>query len=215
MKRIVLASLGLLAIGATATPVMAADLPPQPYVKAPAYVPPYYNWSGFYLGINGGYGFGNSSWTGTDNFSVNGGLVGGTVGFNYQISQFVLGIEGDFDYNSASGTLPAPATNSFNSRWLSTVRGRAGYAWDRVLLFATGGGAFAPANIGASAGFAGGSTTMMGWTAGAGIEFAFAQNWTAKAEYLYISFPSPSITGVSFKDTENVVRAGVNYKFNF
>ncbi len=102
------------------------------------------------------------------------------------------------------------------------MRGRAGWAIDRVLLYGTGGAAFAPVQ----AGFNGGpfqSSTQVGWTAGAGVEFAFAPNWTAKAEYLYADlgsftcntncFAGPA-TPLTVKLTDNIVRAGINFKFN-
>lgn len=214
MKRILFVGAFALALGGQA---LAADIPPPPAPapKAPsAYfpAPPPFSWTGIYVGINGGYDFGSVSTPG-GSFNANGFLVGGTLGGNYQFGNFVVGLEGDFDYNSASGT--SPFGNSFNSRWLSTVRGRAGFAWDRFLVFGTGGAAFAPENISAVAGFAGGSTTAIGWTAGGGIEYAFTPNWTAKAEYLYVSLPNWSIAGIGFSNTENVVRAGVNYKFSW
>jgi outer membrane immunogenic protein len=219
MKRILIA--GALAVAATGQ-AFAADLPPPmaPPPRAPAtYVPapiPYYNWGGIYVGINGGYDFGTVSPAGGGSFNTNGFLAGGTAGFNYQWAAIVAGIEGDFDYNSVStgmptgGPLGSPFASggTFTSRWLATARGRLGYAFDRVLIFATGGAAFAPASI------PGASTTMTGWTGGGGVEVALAPNWTAKAEYLYVYFPSPSLAGTTFKDTENVIRAGINFKFN-
>ena len=220
MKRVLIAGAFALAVGGQA---LAADLPPPmaPPPRAPAvYVPvaPVFSWTGFYLGLNGGYNFGTvtpaaGGTGGPANLSTNGFLFGGTLGGNYQMGSFVLGLEGDGDYNSLNNTFSTG--NSFKSDWLATVRGRAGWAWDRILFFGTGGAAFAPASISAGSGFAGGSATMTGWTAGAGIEAAFAPNWTAKAEYLYIDFPSPSIGVGTFKITDNVIRAGINYKFGW
>ncbi len=105
--------------------------------------------------------------------------------------------------------------------WLATVRGRAGYAWDRILFYGTGGAAFG--NIQAKLNGAGVTTlsTQTGWTAGAGIEGAFAPNWTAKVEYLYVNLGtaacSAAVCGApaSIPLTENIVRAGVNYKFGW
>jgi len=225
MKRILIAAALACAAGGQA---LAADLPPPvaPPPRAPAtYVPaaPLFSWTGFYLGLNGGYDFGTMSpsaaataaGAGT-NFSTSGFLIGGTLGANYQMGGFVIGLEGDGDYNSLKGTLNNANANSFTSDWLATLRGRAGWAWDRILFYGTGGAAFAPAHIaGVTLGFAGGNTTMTGWTAGAGIEAALTPNWTAKIEYLYVDFPSPSIAGRSFQDTENVIRLGVNYKFGW
>jgi outer membrane immunogenic protein len=115
-------------------------------------------WTGIYVGIDGGFAFGDSNWTdpvngSTGNFSTDGGLVGGTIGGNYQWGQFVLGIEADGDWQNHNGT-------TFNtcaffgcttrSDWLGTVRGRAGYAVDHILFYGTGGAAFG--NLQASSG---------------------------------------------------------------
>jgi outer membrane immunogenic protein len=201
MKRILIAA--ALALAAAGGQALAADLPPPPAPapRAPAtYVPVAvpFTWTGIYIGVNGGYNFGTIS---PGAISTNGFLVGSTLGGNYQFGSFVLGLEGDIDYNSMNNA-------GFQSSWLGTARGRAGYAWDHLLLFATGGGAFAGASVSGV-----GNTTMIGWTVGGGLEYAFTQNWTAKAEYLYVTFPNPVIAGVGFKDTDNVIRAGVNYKF--
>ncbi len=150
MKRLFLAGVGLLALAGAAA---AADLPPGPgpYYKAPAYLPPAYNWSGFYLGVNGGGGFGTSNWDSAGGFNMTGGLVGGTVGYNYQMGPAVFGVEGDIDWSDISGSTTGGgcvAGCTTNDTWLSTVRGRLGYAADRFMPFVTGGGAFG--NINAS-----------------------------------------------------------------
>jgi outer membrane immunogenic protein len=202
----------------------AADLPqraPAPYypTKAPAYVP--YTWSGFYIGVNGGGGFGRSAWDSTGGFDVTGGLVGGTVGYNYQFGQAVAGIEGDIDWADINGTTTTtcPLGCKTSDTWLSTVRGRLGYAADRFMPFVTGGAAFSDIRA-TTPGFTGASTTKTGWTAGAGLEFALAGNWTVKAEYLYVDlgkFNCGVACGAAVTDnvsfTTNLVRAGVNYRF--
>jgi outer membrane immunogenic protein len=236
------------AIGGSA---LAADLPPSP-PRAPAvYVPavlPVYNWAGVYIGINGGWGWGNAKWTASPVGSFigasgsphdNGGVVGGTLGVNFQSGGFVFGVEGDWDYSAINtGTSATICTFSGNcqtgNNWLATVRGRFGYAADRVLFYATGGGAFA--NVQTS--FTGVTTshTQTGWTAGAGLEWAFADNWTAKIEYLFVDLgstnvncataaclaasatianPAGFVIPVNVSLTENLFRAGVNFKFNF
>jgi len=231
MKRILWAGAFALVAGGQA---LAADLPPPPPApRAPAtYVPttvPVYNWSGIYIGLNGGYGFGTSNWTdpvagATGNFDTNGWLAGGTVGANYQFwGGTVLGVEGDWDWSNLNGTttsLPACGVGGCETQadWLSTVRGRAGWAFDRVLVYGTGGVAFAPVQAGLSGGPTQ-SNTEVGWTAGAGLEFAFAPNWTAKAEYLYVDLGNSNCTtdcfgNTSVKFTENIIRAGINFKFN-
>jgi outer membrane immunogenic protein len=234
MKRILLAAALALAAGGQA---LAADLPQPapPPPRAPAtYVPapvPVFSWTGIYVGINGGYAFGDSDWTSpapigtTGNFTTSGWLAGGTIGGNYQWGQFVLGIEGDGDWSNITGTTNSVAGGcaangcTTQSDWLATVRGRAGYAFDRFLVYGTGGGAFG--NLQAAAGtlpFS--STTQTGWTAGGGVEFAFTPNLTAKVEYLYVDLGSQACppascaaSATSVTLTENVVRAGINYKF--
>jgi outer membrane immunogenic protein len=223
MKRVVLACVGLAALGGIAA---AADLPPSPaapYYKAPAaYVPPAYTWSGFYLGINGGGAWGSSSWTTTSSFDTTGGFVGGTIGYNYQVEQAVLGIEADIDWADISGStsvLGCPSTSCKTSDdWLSTVRGRLGYAADRFMPYVTGGLAVGDIK-GSLPGFAGGSGTNVGWTAGGGIEFAIAGHWTAKAEYLYVDLGHFSCGIACGATTQNVsfdanlFRGGINYRF--
>jgi len=222
MKRVFFALISLAALTGTAA---AADLPPrmapQPYYKAPAEVQ-VYNWTGFYIGINGGGGFGRSQWDSIgSSFDVSGGLVGGTVGYNYQFGQAVVGVEGDIDWADINGTTntACPFGCKTTDNWLSTVRGRLGYAADRFMPFVTGGAAFGDIRA-STPGFAGASNTNAGWTVGAGLEFAIAGNWTAKAEYLYvdlgkfncgISCGAIATDNVSF--TTNIVRAGVNYRF--
>jgi outer membrane immunogenic protein len=221
MKRVFLALVGLAALTGTAA---AADLPPRmapaPYYKAPAEVQ-VYNWTGFYIGINGGGGFGRSQWDSTGSFDVSGGLVGGTVGYNYQFGQAVVGVEGDIDWADINGTTNSacPFGCKTTDTWLSTVRGRLGYAADRFMPFVTGGAAFGDIRA-STPGFAGANQTNAGWTVGAGLEFAIAGNWTAKAEYLYVDLgkfncgTSCSVLAtdnVSFKT--NLIRAGVNYRF--
>ena len=235
MKRLVYAAVLSFAAGQA----FAADLPmPGPPVPPPAYVPiaTVYNWTGFYIGANGGGAFGNSNWTDpidgpTGNFTVDGFLFGGTVGANYQMGAFVLGIEGDADWAGIDGTTFNASCAGFGcetkSNWLATVRGRVGYAWDRVLFYGTAGGAFA--NVQASAGglpFY--SATQAGWTAGAGLEYAFAPNWTAKVEYLFVDLAdascpvgncggglltAPVATTVSLN--QNIIRGGINFKFGW
>jgi outer membrane immunogenic protein len=210
---------------------LAADLPqpaPPPPPQAPAmYIPtvaPVYNWGGIYLGLNGGYGFGGSEWTGgavsSGSFSTSGFVVGGTLGFNYQWERFVVGAETDLDFTDISGNGPGGfCLNCKTSNdWLGTTRARIGYAADRVLFYGTAGAAYG--NVQASAFDTTNSSTEVGWTAGAGVEAALADNWTARIEYLYVDLSSGSCTSacgapttqaVSF--TQNLIRAGVDFKF--
>jgi outer membrane immunogenic protein len=168
----------------------AADLSVAPLYKAPpSEVTQAYNWTGFYLGINGGGGWGHSSWdTSTDHIGVSGGMAGGTAGYNWQFGKAVVGLEGDIDWAHLTGANTStlcPAGCTTSDSWLSTVRGRVGYAFGGIMPYLTGG--LAAGDIRASTpAFAGASQTKTGWTAGGGIEFALPGNWSAKAEYLHV-----------------------------
>ena len=171
--------------------------------------------------MNGGGGWGHSNWDTAGGISTSGGLVGGTVGYNYQYDRAVFGVEGDIDWaniNGSTTTAGCPLGCQTKDTWLSTVRGRLGYAAGRFMPFITGGGAFGDIRA-STPGLAGGNTTNAGWTVGAGIEFALVGNWTAKAEYLYVDLGKLScgagcgapVDNVSF--TANIVRGGINYRF--
>ena len=201
----------------------AADLP-RPQYKAPAYIEPAFNWTGFYVGFNGGYGWGKSHWTGgAGDFSVapKGFMAGGTIGYNYQWDAVVLGIEGDIDYMALKGTADAAICLgcTFKDTWLGTLRGRVGYSFDRWLPYLTGGFAYGNAYVSSPIGSATG--TKQGWTAGVGVEYAFAGPWSAKFEYLYVDLGTTTCaqaacgfaTNVQVKPTINLVRMGVNYRF--
>jgi outer membrane immunogenic protein len=211
----------------------AADLPPRtvPAAVAPvAYAPPVYNWSGFYIGGNVGAGFSNSSWTdpitGANNtFDKSGFIGGGQVGANWQINALVLGIEGDFDWTGLKGSGHDSLGNTINTntQWTSTVTGRIGAAFDRLLVYGKGGVAFArnDDSLNTIAGSTASATlNRTGWTAGAGLEYAFAPNWTAKIEYDYLGFGSetlnlPTVPAYSTNASLNVqeIKAGINFKF--
>ena len=220
MKRSLAAGLGLLAL-AIAVPASAADLPRSMPYKSPAYVPQY-NWTGFYLGINGGGAWGDSDWTGLAvSNSPSGGMFGVTAGYNWQGvgSPWVFGLEGDVDWTGISDSVACGGlTCETKNSWFGTVRGRVGYAWDRFLPYFTGGVAFG--NVDANrTGFAGSSDTNVGWTIGGGVEGVIVGNWTAKVEYLYVDLGDTTCTvalcGAATKvDLQmSTVRAGLNYRF--
>ena len=203
----------------------AADLSVAPLYKAqPSQVSQAYDWTGLYIGVNGGGGWGRSRWdaSGISN-NLSGGLVGGTAGYNWQFGRTVLGIEGDLDWARLQGTgnsalCPAGCTTS--DTWLSTVRGRLGYSFDRVMPYVTGG--LAMGDIRATTpGFAGASNTNAGWTIGGGVEVALPGNWSAKAEYLHVDLGQFScgancgLPGDNVSMHDNIVRAGVNYRFGW
>ena len=222
MKRLLLAAVGTLAVAVTSA--LAADMPPSrplPPPRAPAYVP-FFTWNGFYVGINAGYGFGRSAWTdtvtkdSTGSFSVDGGMVGGTAGYNMQFGSFVFGLEGDVGWTNFKGSVTAncPSTCETSGTWLGTARGRIGYAFDRFLPYFTGGGAFGDVK-GSLLGTGDFKETKAGWTVGGGMEYAFAGNWSAKVEYLYLGLSQGAVlpASVSSNFPSNVVRVGVNYHF--
>ncbi len=213
----------------------AADLPPAraPAAVPPvAYAPPVYNWSGIYVGGNLGAGFADSSWsdpfTGAHNkFDKSGFIGGGQVGVNWQINALVIGIEGDFDWTGLKGSGHDSRGDliNTNTQWTSTVTGRIGAAFDRLLIYGKGGVAFAHDNDSLNDVFgstASASLNRTGWTAGAGLEYAFAPNWSAKIEYDYLGFgsttlnlPTTNFPAYSTNASLNVqeVKAGINFKF--
>jgi outer membrane immunogenic protein len=218
MRRILLATIGLL--GLAATNAVAADLPRGMPTKAPAVFAPGYSWTGFYLGVNGGGAFGRSDWNGFGDTDVSGGLVGVTAGYNWQSGQWVLGIEGDIDWANIKGDFTnaaCPTGCETKIGWLGTARGRLGYAFDRVMPYITGGAAFGDVKA-TQFGVGSVSDTNVGWTAGAGVEWAVMANWTAKLEYLYVDLGDvscaaclPAASNVDFRS--HLVRAGLNFRF--
>lgn len=223
MKRFVVACVGLAGLWAFAGgTAAAADLQPryQPVPRAAIYNP-IYNWTGFYLGINGGGGWGRSQWDGVDKFDLSGGLIGGTIGYNWQFGQAVVGIEGDIGWSGIRGstTVLCPAGCETRNHWLATARGRVGYSFDRFLPYLTAGLAFGDINA-TTPGFPGGSITTAGWTVGGGLEFGIVPNVSVKAEYLYVDLSNfncgfncglAANGDVSFY--ANIFRAGLNVRF--
>ncbi len=248
MKKILLAGAALVALTVSAS---AADLTRRP-VAPPAYIPPVFTWTGFYAGLNAGYAFNGDDGIKDANingFSLSTGYFtaarksdkgsftgGGQIGYNYQMGGVVLGLEADINYANTEKTYYA--SNDFSSiaarsktQWYGTVRPRLGFTpMDRVLLYVTGGLAYGQVKTSAvyvenATGFnLGGSNsdTRVGWTIGAGAEYAVTNNITVRGEYAYVDLGDKSHNGfnavgdyVNWKDPTNfhVVRAGVNYKF--
>jgi outer membrane immunogenic protein len=222
MKKFLLASAALVALSAFA-PATAADLAARPYTKAPPAPVAVYNWTGFYLGAFGGYATQNDDASN----KMSGGFAGGTVGYNWQTSNIVFGLEADGGWAdvgaSATGLVPVadvltPVTVSSRINALGTVRGRIGVAVDRVLFYATGGYAWIDNKFSAS----GLGLTLSdskfhsGWTVGGGIEAFIAPQWSVKGEYLYRSFGSENyFSGTVPSGTLNLhsFQVGVNYHF--
>jgi outer membrane immunogenic protein len=214
------ASVFFLLIGASAA--FAADIPRLVTKARP--LPHVTNWAGLYAGINGGAGFDTSNFANADaKIRARGALIGGTAGYNFQRGRMVWGIEGDLAWTDAHGGVACGAFFcEAKNNWLGTVRGRAGRAFDRWLPYFTAGVAAGhvetsstnPATLPAS-------ETKIGWVAGLGVEHAFAPNWSAKLEYLYVclgrigggSVCTTSTTSDNISIKQSVVRLGINYKF--
>jgi outer membrane immunogenic protein len=218
MNRLLL-SVSLIAIAA---PAVAADMPgrraPQP---AFTQAPPMFTWTGFYLGANAGAVWGDFTKTGKP-IDTKAGFTGGiTAGYNHQINNLVLGLEGDYNYSGLGGRgaiFPSPAFVKGDLTSFGTVRGRLGVAFDRAMIYGTGGYAFGFSTL--ESGFLKSTSSHHGYVVGAGLEYAFTQNVSAKAEYLYMPLDSKNALtipgfGVGSKTgiDANVLRAGVNYRF--
>jgi outer membrane immunogenic protein len=207
MNRFVLGTVAVIAVGGTVS-ARAADLPygsRTPYtVNQPLNV---YSWAGPYLGANLGYEWGSVERSATKPQGFEGGVQ---AGYNWQSGPLVFGVEGDLQATAAEDTF---APWKFSNPWFGTLRGRAGYAFNNVLFYGTGGLAFGELR-GETFGLSESHTTA-GWTAGVGAEFGLAKNWSGKIEYLYVDLAESafSITGVSNGTRFGVVRAGVNYHF--
>jgi outer membrane immunogenic protein len=210
-------------IGAALLPASAADLPRGPMVTKAPVIAPSFNWTGFYLGAYGGYAWGSGDWDGS-----NGGMAGGTIGYNWQApgSMWVFGIEGDGGWTNFGDSVTVTAggltaTAFTEAEATATLRARLGAAWDRTLFYVTGGGAWVRNEIGVNvAGLglvAGASDTQnhFGYVVGAGIEHAFLPNWSAKVEYLYFGMGSETyFSTISSGDIDfHTIKVGLNYRF--
>ncbi|WP_315742277.1 MULTISPECIES: outer membrane protein [unclassified Bradyrhizobium] len=244
MKKFLLGAVSLIALGLV-TPASAADLAARPYTKAPplaAPLPP--TWAGFYIGVQGGGGWGRSKETffgapntaifvGTQSYNTSGGFVGGVAGYNWQFGNYLIGIEGDYhwsDISGRSGVVNAGLGDTYFTKLRSfgDIKGRAGWANGPWLLFISGGAAVGDLQHRYDAALNGGAANSFsqndwrwGWTVGAGGEYMFAPNWSAKLEYNFIDFGkstiqySPVPTNRSeWKDTVHTVKAGIIWHFN-
>ncbi|MHC4055488.1 outer membrane protein [Bradyrhizobium sp. 25ACV] len=196
-----------------------------------------YDWTGFYIGANGGYGWASSKLTAPGNpdtsSSPSGGLAGGQLGYNWQTGAVVLGVEGDADWANIRGSTSCPGAAfvcASNTRALATLRGRIGWAAGPVLLYGTAGGAYANEHYSAltPAGGAFAGTTGVndadrwGYSAGAGVEYGFTPNWSAKVEYMHYGFGTtrapqgtlaPGPVPVDLHLSIDTVKVGVNYRW--
>jgi outer membrane immunogenic protein len=236
--------LGAVALSAVfAAPVMAADLPARMPVKAtPVVAAPVFSWTGCYIGAHGGYGWGHKTWSevgplATVQFTehdVDGWLVGGQVGCNYQQDRWVFGVEGQASWANITGdsTLIQPgfsANYHTKADIVGTLALRLGYAFDRTLLYVKGGAAFAHERHwgevtinGVTALAETDKYLRWGWTVGGGLEYAFTSNWSSKIEYNYMGLgteqrpfcsPPANCINVDYKQHLHVVKVGINYRF--
>ena len=242
MKKFVVASLAFMAFAA---PASAADMPVKAPM-APMAVP--FSWTGFYIGVNGGYGwsrnvgattFTNSvaqvfTTTGTT-FDGNGGFGGVQAGYNWQAGQIVYGLEADLQFASIKSDIAGGVTGfadvyngSRKLNYFGTVRGRLGYAFDRALIYATGGfayGGLSQSIMSPNAGWnVSTNTGAAGYAVGGGLEYALSPPWSVKAEYQFIDFGNHALAGCyagcgitlssnNLSRQYHTVRVGLNYKF--
>jgi len=222
----------------TSTSAFAADLPPPmpapapPPIYTPVPVAPF-SWTGFYLGANAGYGFANASATltapglsGSSSETLSGFIGGGQLGVNYQYGIGVFGIETDFEGSTQSNvTTSGFVTETDKITYIGTVRGRIGAAFDRILLYATAGGGygtFSAAVTATNGTSVSAALSHFAWVAGAGLEFAFTNNLSARIEYLYLdtgSFPMLTVSltsgtlAINGRVQDSLIRAGLNWRF--
>jgi outer membrane immunogenic protein len=237
LKKIILGSAtAALTLLATSFVAQAADLPQKTYAPAPVMVAAMYNWTGIYVGVNAGYGSGKQDPLGlfsndfaAFNYTLSGGMIGGTFGAQIQSGHVVMGLEGDIDWTSMTGSgtgpvvrlgvlLPGIATISSKVSVIDTLRTRVGYAQDNWLFYGTVGVALTndTSSFAQTGGFVCNNgvvacTSKADWhaglAAGAGIEYGFTPNLSTKLEYLWVG------AGAANTLYENMVRVGLNYRF--
>jgi outer membrane immunogenic protein len=198
----------------------AADMPTKasPPLLSPA---PVMTWTGFYVGLNAGYGWANTSVTGAATSSNLTGFVGGgQIGYNWQVGSLVLGLEGDFQGTGQTNSASAlGVTVEQKLPWFATARGRLGYSFGPWMLYATGGAAWVNYKLSATAlgTTVSDNDTKTAWTIGGGVEWMFMPRWSIKAEYLYLDTGTTTVTlfgvPISGRAKDSVARLGVNYHF--
>lgn len=217
MKKTLAAAVAVASLLAAA-PAFAADLPQAYPTKAPppVVVVPAFSWTDFYLGANAGYGWGTGQ-TGISDLDPEGWLAGGQVGFNYQFgNNVVLGVEADIQGSDINdGTIDGAFDPRSKMDYFGTVRARLGYAFDNVLPYVTGGLAWGHNEIENRFDGITSDNTHVGWTVGGGLEYALTNNWTVKAEYLYMDLGDEyyDSIGADAGLKTSTARIGVNYKF--
>jgi outer membrane immunogenic protein len=233
MKKILLATTAIAMLGAAA-PAFGADLGARPYYNgAPAYAVPIFNWTGFYIGGHVGGAFASSNnFNGLALGDSNARLLGGVqAGGDWQFApNWLIGVEGQYSWlggNYMHAIFPGGIVYNNDQRALASITGRVGYSWGPGLLYVKGGYAYSDNRetltiAGVPTAFVLDNTHRNGYTVGAGAEYMFAQNWSAKAEYMYYDFgnsrfitPAGLVPFGSFHNDEHTLKVGVNYRFNF
>lgn len=236
MKKYLLGTAALVAL-AIATPAAAADMGARMPMKAPPMMAPVWNWTGFYIGINGGYGWNDSRWTlqpggfGDGSHGADGGTVGGQIGYNWQFGGWVVGLEAQGNWADFSGSHNSPiflapsVTNRTKIDAFGLFTGKVGYAWNNVMVYAKGGAAVQSVDYDRR--FTVGGATIStadevrwGGAVGAGLEYAFTPNWSAGIEYNHmfmgrrdVSFaPAPNVVERVRLDSD-VFTGRINYRF--
>jgi len=178
----------------------AADLSPPAggYKDAPVYEVP--TWAGFYVGANIGYGQDSNSVQNAD-----GSFIGAQAGYNFQSGPLVFGAEADLQ--GAAGTFSNFSGAAYGVNDFGTIRGRAGYAFDRFLVYGTGGVAFGDIDVPA----AGSNKSLTGYSAGGGVEFKIAPAWSLKAEYQYVDLGNATVGHTTTDVAFDTFRLGVNW----
>ncbi|BAM90014.1 putative outer-membrane protein [Bradyrhizobium oligotrophicum S58] len=234
MKKLLVITTALVGIAA-ATSASAADMAARPYTKAPPMIATINDWSGFYLGINGGYGSSRNCWTLADGraegcHNATGGTVGGQFGYRWQMNSVVFGLEAQGNWADLTGNnitpLFAPDRNRSKITAFGLFTGQIGYSFDNVLLYAKGGAAVTDTKYEIFSGVINtvlATTTVHKWGAsvGAGVEYAFAPNWSVGFEYdhLFMGNTNVPFRGAVFAQTDNIKQdvdlftARLNYRF--
>ncbi|MGY8705187.1 outer membrane beta-barrel protein [Bradyrhizobium sp. 18BD] len=243
-------ALGALSLAAVTTQAGAADLAARPYTKAPPMIAAIYDWSGFYIGANGGYGSSRNCWDGTAGFpagiaegchDATGAVAGGQVGYRWQSSAFVFGLEAQGDWADLSGRNASTVFGVANRTRIDAFglfTGQVGYAWNNALLYVKGGGAVTRNRYsGLGTGGLGGAEfdraddTRWGGTIGVGFEYGFAPNWSVGLEYDHLFMGhrdvtltangvlAPFVPAGAFSRTDRIgqdvdlITARINYRF--
>jgi outer membrane immunogenic protein len=242
MKKFLLGTVGLVALG-LAAPASAADLAARPYTKAPPpMIAAMYDWSGFYIGLNGGWGSSRKCWDAVPAsifigpegcHDATGGVAGGQIGYRWQASSWVFGLEAQGDWARLRGSNISALTPTFTNRSridaFGLFTGHVGYAWNNVLLYVKGGAAVTAdrfdvtTTVGNVLAATSTGDNRWGGTVGAGLEYSFAPNWSAAVEYDHLfmgtqtrTFTTPAAVFFStdrIRQDVDLVTVRVNYRW--